>query len=442
METITRRTFVKHSAVAAAVLPMVSSARVLGANDKILVGAMGVGGRGSFLASMFAKAPGAEVAWVCDADSRRLGPAAKAVETAQGRAPKQAQDFRRMLEDKAVDAVIVATPDHWHVPGAVMAFEAGKDVYVEKPMSHSLWEGRKMVEAARKHGRVAQVGMQTRSAAYAKKAAEVVASGRLGDIYLARVFNMMQHSPSKVGDQPVPPGVDYDLWSGPAAKSPQYLGYAWLNLSEYSCGPIPGDAVHQIDFARMLLGDPGAPKSVGAVGGIHHLRDGRDTPDTQLATYTYDKFILQFEAALWTPYMKKTPSEKRDKDLIPNWPFNGTRIELHGTKAFMYVGRHGDGWQLFDGNSQVVETMTGRQADREHIENFLACVRSRGKPVANEEQGHQSALLCHLANIACQLGGRTLAFDPQTETFPGAPEANQRLRRARYREPWNVLERV
>jgi predicted dehydrogenase len=442
MKAITRRTFVKQSMAAATALPMLATGGAAGANDKIVAGVMGVGGRGSFLAAAFAKRPDVELAWICDPDSRRLGAAAKAIESAQSRAPKQAQDFRRMLEDKSVDVVINATPDHWHVPGSIFACQAGKDVYVEKPMSHSLWEGRRMIEATRKYGRVVQVGMQSRSAPYMQKALEVVRSGRLGDVFLMRVFNLMQHGMNKVADQPVPAGVDYELWCGPAAKSPQYLGYAWLNLYEYSCGPIPGDAIHQLDLARMLMGDPGAPKSVAATGGIVALRDGRDTPDTQVAHFEYDRFTLQFEAALWTPYMKKTPMEKRDKGLIPNWPFNATRIELLGTKGFMYVGRHGEGWQVFDANGELTETQPGRQGDQEHIENFLQCVRSRRQPVANAEQGHHSALLCHLANIACRVGNRRLVFDSQTESFPGEPQANTFLRRAVYREPWDVVLKV
>ncbi len=438
MKTITRRAFVQQTALAAATFPALARGRVLGAGDKIVVGVMGVGGRGTFLAESFARRPDVEVAWVADADSRRLGPAGKAVESAQQKKPKLTQDFRRILDDPGVDVVVNATPDHWHALGAILACQAGKDVYVEKPMAHNVWEGRKMIEAARKYGRVIQVGMQSRSSAYMQKAVEIVKSGRLGDIHLVRVFNMMQHGMSRATNQPVPEGVDYELWCGPASKSAEYLGYRWLNLYEYSCGPIPGDAIHQVDLVRMLMGDPPAPKSVSATGGIYVLKDGRDTPDTQAASFEYDRFTLQFEATLWTPYMKKTPGEKRDKDIIPNWPFNGTRIELFGTKSFMYVGRHGDGWQIFDENSTLVDTMPGRQGDKPHIENFLQRVRSRGRPAADVEQGHYSALLCHLANISCRVGNKTLAFDAQTESFPGAPEANRFLKRASYRAPWVV----
>ena len=442
MNTITRRAFVKQTALATATFPALARGRVLGAADRVRVGVMGVGGRGTFLAESFARRPDVEVAWLADADSRRLAPAGKAVESAQKKIPRLAQDFRRILEDKDVDAVVNATPDHWHALGSIMACQAGKDVYVEKPMAHNAWEGRKMIEAARKYARVVQVGMQTRSSAYAQKAAEIVKSGRLGEVYLARVFNMMQHGMSRATPQAVPEGVDYELWCGPAAKSPDYLGYRWLNLYEYSCGPIPGDAIHQLDLARMLLGDPSAPKSVAATGAIYALKDGRDTPDTQLATFEYERFTLQFEATLWTPYMKKTPMEKRDKDLIPHWPFNGTRIDLFGSKGFMYVGRHGDGWQVFDENGALTETMPGRQGDKPHIENFLQCIRSRGKPAADAEQGHHSALLCHLANSACRMGNRSLAFDAQAEAFPDAPEANRFLRRASYRKPWVVPDVV
>ena len=442
MRTLNRREFVKKSAGAAATLVALGGTDVLGANERIVVGVMGVGGRGTQVTLKFAERKDVEIAWVADADLRRANSARSAVEKATGRAPKAVQDFRRVLEDKSVDVLINATPDHWHALGTILACQAGKDVYVEKPMAHNIWEGRRMIEAAHKYQRVVQVGMQTRSSAYAQKAAEIVRSGRLGSVPLVRVFNVMQHGLAKDTAQPVPAEVDYDLWCGPAAKAPHYLAYRWLNLYEYSCGPIPGDAIHQLDLARMVMGDPPAPKSVSATGGIRILRDGRDTPDTQLATFDYDDFTLQFDGALWTPYMTKTPMNQRDKDLIPNWPFNATRIELLGTKGFMYVGRHGDGWQLFDENAKLVESSTGRQGDALHIENFLQCVRSRAKPAADVEQGHQSVLLSHLANIACRFGNRTLAFDAKTESFPAAPEANRFLKRASYRKPWIVPEKV
>jgi predicted dehydrogenase len=437
MLTLNRRQFL--GAVTA--LSLGASPRVLGANERIVLAVMGVGGRGTFLAERFAGRPDVAIEYLCDPDERRLARARDVVEKAQGHAPKTVQDFHRALEDKQVDAVINATPDHWHALGTIMACQAGKDVYVEKPMAHNLWEGRKMVEAARKYKRVVTVGMQTRSASYVQEAREQLRAKRLGEIHSVRVLNVMQHAPNPPSKEPPPAQVDYELWCGPAAKPSHYAATSWLNFFEYSCGPIPGDAVHQLDLARFLMGDPPPPRTFTASGAIRVLRDGRDTPDTQLAAFEYDDFTLQFEGALWTPYLKKTPMELRDKDQTPNWPFNSTRIELLGTRGFMYVGRHGDGWQLFDENAKLIENHTGRQGDTAHFDNFLRCVRSREKPAADVEQGHQSVLLCHLANSAWRAGKGSLEFDAHTESFANAPEANRFLRR-KYREPWVVPAEV
>jgi predicted dehydrogenase len=442
MESVNRRTFLKGSlgtAAMAAVLPQQASRA---ANDKIILGVMGVGGRGRQVAQMFAARTDVEVAWLCDPDSRRLGPAKQAIEQAQGKVPQTAQDFRRILDDKNVDALLNATPDHWHALGTILACQAGKDVYVEKPLAHNVWEGRKMIEAARKYKRVVQVGMQTRSAPYAMEAVEQIKSGRLGDVHMIRVFNMMQHPMMAEGsEQPVPEGFDYDLWCGPAPKLPYNPARSWLNQWEYSCGPIPGDAIHQLDLARMLLGDKPYPDSISYTGGVKALRDGRTIPDTQIALYEYGDFTLVFEAALWTPYMKKIAMNIRDGDLFPDWPFCATRIEVLGTKGFMYVGRHGGGWQIFDSDDKAIESRYGRQGDKWHQENFIQCIRTRQTPNADVEQGHYSALMCHMANISGLVGNQKLRFDPKTETFLDAPDANKHLKRT-YREPWVVPEEV
>ena len=441
--SIDRRTFVKQSFLAAATLSTAPSVQVLGANEKVILGVMGLGGRGTYLAESFAKRSDVRIAYLCDADKRRFARARAAVEDAQGQEATLTQDFREMLEDKSVDAIVNATPDHWHALGTILACQAGKDVYVEKPMSYCLWEGRKMVEAARKHERVVTVGTQTRSAPYVREVLEYVKSGKLGDIHLVRVFNLMQHSMVRPApDQAPPAGLDYDLWCGPAAQLPYNPSRQWLNLWEYSCGPIPGDAVHQLDLARQLLGDAPHPASVSGIGAIYDLKDGRDTPDTQVAAYEYNGYTLLFESALWTPYMKKTPMDARDKGLIPNWPFNATRIEVLGSRGFLYVGRHGDGWQAFDANGESILSRPGRQGDREHQDNFVACIRSRAKPAADVEQGHYSTSLCHLANISWRAGNQKLRFDSETESFPASPEANRFLKRPAYRAPWVVPEQV
>jgi predicted dehydrogenase len=403
---------------------------------------MGLGGRGSYLAQAFARRKDAAIVWLCDPDSRQLDGARKAVETTQGRAPSVHQDFRRILDDPKVDVVINATPDHWHALGSILACQAGKDVYVEKPMAYNLWEGRKMIEAARKYRRIVQVGTQSRSAPYAKEGADYIKSGKLGEVYLVRVFNLMQHPPMKMGpEQPPPAGFDYEMWCGPAAKVPYRPGRAWLNMAEYSCGPIPGDAVHQLDLARFILGDPAYPDTVVSSGGLLVLRDGRDTPDTQFAVFEYGKLTLQFEGALWTPYMKKTPMAVRDTDQLPNWTFNATKIEVLGTRGLMLMGRHGDGWQVFNEEGQSIIASSPKQSDQEHQDNFIECVRSRRQPNAPAEQGHYSTLLSHVANISLRVGNKKLIFDAQTETFVGASEANQHLKR-HYRAPWVIPDKV
>jgi predicted dehydrogenase len=442
MNTMTRRTFVRASLATSATLSLLPGARAASPNEKVIIGVMGVGGRGSYLAQAFARRADAEIAWLCDPDSRLLDGARKAVEAAQGRAPRVGQDFRRILEDPRVDALINATPDHWHALGSILACQAGKDVYVEKPMAHNIWEGRKMIEAARKYRRVLQVGTQSRSAPYAREAADYIRSGKLGEVYLARVFNLMQHPPMKMAAEQAPPaGFDYDLWCGPAARSPYRPGRSWLNMAEYSCGAIPGDAVHQLDLARFILGDPAAPDTVANAGGLYVLRDGRDTPDTQFAQFEYGKLTLQFEGALWTPYMKKTPMPVRDTDQLPNWTFNSTKIEVLGTRGFLFMGRHGDGWEVFNEEGESIIASSPKQSDQEHQDNFIECVRSRRQPNAPAEQGHDSALLSHLANISFRVGNRKLTFDAKTETFVGAPEANQHLKRV-YRSPWVIPEQV
>jgi predicted dehydrogenase len=442
MKRVHRRDFIKSSIGAAATLTMLSKKKSFAANEKVIIGVMGLGGRGTYLAEKFASRPDAEVAYLCDADTRRFARARNAVEEVQDTKPKLVQDFRRILDDQSVDALINATPDHWHALGTIKACQAEKDVYVEKPLAHNVWEGRKMVQAARNYKRVVQVGMQTRSAPYMKHAAEHIRSGKLGDVHLIRVFNMMKHSPMGKGSvQPVPEGFDYDMWCGPAPKLPYNPARRWLNLWEYSCGPIAGDAIHQLDLARYLFGDKPYPDTVAHTGGVNALKDGRETPDTQLAMYEYGNFRLLFEATLWTPYIKKTPSSIRDSDRFPDWPFSSTKIEVLGTDGFMYVGRHGGGWQAYDANGELVHSEYGRQADKEHQDNFVECIRTRNLPNADVEQGHYSVLLCHLANISYRVGNKKLRFDPGTESFIGVPEANKYLKRT-YRHPWVIPENI
>ncbi len=445
MKTVNRREFMQDSLGAAAGLTALSgqvSRAAVSANNKIVLGVMGLGGRGTYLAEKFAERDDVEVAYLCDPNTHRFARTREAVEEWQERQPKMVQDFRRILDDPSVDALVNATPDHWHALGSILACQAGKDVFVEKPMCHNIWEGRKMIEAVHKYERVLQVGMQSRSAGYTQKAVAYVQSGALGKIHLVRVFNMMRHRPQRKGpDQPVPAGFDYEIWCGPAPKRAYNPSYHWLNQWDYSCGAIAGDAIHQLDLARYLLGDLAVPSTVSHAGGINVLQDGRDIPDTQLVTYEYDDLTLLFEAALWQPYMQKIPGAIRDTDRFPDWPFCSTRVELLGTEGFMYYGRHGGGWQAYDAAGKLVHSEYGRQGDQEHQDNFFDCIRTRKQPNANVEQSHYSTLLCHLANISYRVGNHKLRFDPDSESFPHAPEANQFLKRE-YRKQWAVPDPV
>jgi len=408
------------------------------ANEKIVFGAIGLGGRGSSLIRNFSARPDVEFAYLCDVDSRRGRQLLRGFKSRQARTPKRVSDLRRILEDKEVDAVIIATPDHWHGLATVLACQAEKDVYVEKPPSHNVWEGRKMVEAARRYKRVVQCGTQNRSSPYVHKALEYMRGGKLGDVPLCKVFNLKSGGPfRKQPDTQQPAELDWDTWLGPTPKRPyndriQHGG--WHCLWDFSGGDMADDGIHQLDIARWLLGKD-YPKSVHCSGGNLAFKDDREVPDTQVVTYDFDGLVMTFELSQWAPYMSKTPGGIRGSDSFPRWPQNATRVELYGTKEQMVVGRHGGGWQAFTSGGTVVAQEYGRPGDAPHRDNFIECIRSRNLPSADIEEGHRSAVLVHLANLSCRLGGRELAFDARTEAFVGDEEANRLLKRT-YRKPF------
>ncbi len=446
MEEMNRRAFLKHgAAVGVAAGALGFSVSAAGANDRVVIGLMGCGGRGCYLADLFAKRSDVEIRQVADPDLRRAEKCAKNIESVTGTRPEVLQDFRRMLDNPEVNAIINATPDHWHALGTVLACQAGKDVYVEKPTSHNIWESRKMVEAARKYARVVQAGTQNRSGAYCQKAFDYIQSGELGEVHFVRVLNSKVRSPiGRKPDSEPPEGVDYDMWLGPAPARPfneNRFHYSWHWFWDFSGGDIINDGVHQIDIARWMI-DRQYPKSVTSAGGIHFFKDDQETPDTHTVNWDYDGLTMVFEQTLWTPYLKKTDVPARDEDGIPNWPFNGTRIEIYGSKQFMFLGRHSDGWQVFDANEEPVLAETGQFMAMQlaHIADFISCIRSRELPRADIEQVHYSTLLCHYGNIAYRTG-RRLHIDPATEGFIGDDEANALVKRV-YREPWVVPDQV
>jgi predicted dehydrogenase len=449
MAVVHRRSFLGATATSAAVAALCSTApaRLLSANDRIRLGFVGVGGRGNSHLQNFANRDECEVVAVCDANRDNLSRAQDWVKNKRGKSPDAVEDMRKVFDNKEVDAVVIATPDHWHALATVWACQAGKDVYVEKPVSNAVWEGRKMVEAARKYHRVVQSGTQNRSAKYNIAAKEYIESGKLGRVELVRVFNQIPDnnfaaSPSA----PEPKWLNWNLWNGPAPEqpyNPTMCGH-WHYFWRYAGGEVTDDGVHQLDLARWMAG-VACPKSVTAIGRPFVEPGASETPSTMIVTFEYDKLVMTFEQTLHAPYMLKIPPEVRNGDLFPYWWQTGTRIEIYGTKGLMLLGRHGGGWQVFvrtkNREPLLIDQMYGRFPDQEHHQNFLDCVRSRNRPNADIEEGHVSALCCHLANISFRLGNRQLQIEAENERVANLPEANELLRPA-YREPFVVPNEV
>ncbi len=447
---LNRRTFLRRTAcgtagwAAAGWLTGPAPARAAGALDRVILAVIGAGGRGSDLALKFAALEGVEVRYVCDPDATRGAGLLQALATRQGRAPGRLRDFRQALEDREVTAVVVATPEHWHALATVWACQAVKDVYVEKNTSLRLGEGRKMIEAARKYRRVVQVGFQNRSAPCAVTAREYLASGRLGQVTLVKVFNLLDGGPWRPQPDTEPPAtLDWDFWLGPALARPYNRGrhLGWNDWWDYGGGHFSGDASHQLDLTRMVLGDPPPPRRVFCSGGRLAHPDPREMPDLFCVTYDFGRFVLTCESGNFAPYMRKFPNEVRYGDRWPYWPQSSCRVEIYGTKNLMYLGRHGCGWQVLEAEGKVVARDKGRFPDPWHLANFIECVRTRRQPSADIEQAHLSACLVHLGAVALRTGGRQLDFDPATERFPGCEEANallQPLGRDGYRLPEEV----
>lgn len=438
-------------ALAFTILEQPRSARGTPAHDTVVLAAVGCGGRGGALTDGFLARGDCTYAFVCDPDIGRAEALASRVQQAQAAAPQVARDFRTALDDNSVDAIISATPDHWHALSTVWACQAGKDVYVEKPPTHNCWEGQQMVTAARKYQRIVQCGFQNRSAPYCQAAKKYLDDGRLGTIHLCRIYNQKEPwgMEPPVADSEPPTGFDWDVWNGPAPEHAynRSFHHCWHHLWRYSGGDIANDASHQIDLARWLLGVD-LPTTVYSTGGRYATDPATlvaETPDTQIALYDFDRLLVSFELTLFGNYMLKTDQYVRDNDLFPYWMQNATRIEIFGTNGLMVVGRHGGGWQVFirpkDRQPVVADQMYGRFPDPEHKENFVQAVRTRQTPSADVEQGHLSCLMIHYANISYRLGGEKLTIDRQTQQIVDHPRAMELFRRT-YRAPWVLPENV
>jgi len=452
MSQMSRRRFMKRSvrtaaAAGATALAAPGLGRAGSANNTVVLALMGAGGRGSGLVRNFAAIPDVRVKYICDLDQKRGQARAEEVAKIQNAPSQYVGELRRVLDDKEVHGLIVATPEQWHALATVWACQAGKDVYVEKNISLSIWEGRKMIEAARKHNRVVQSGTQCRSAPYAWTARDYIRNGGLGTVHYVKVFGMLGGVVGGYRTQPEPdsdppPGFDWDAWLGPARLRPynQRVHRGWYGYWDFSGGNA-SDAVHTLDLARLALDDPPHPAFVQCAGGRFQHDDGGDMPDVQIVNYQYDKLVVSFLNTGFTPYNVKAGPEIRLGDKFPEWSQNADRIEIFGTKRMMYLARHGGGWQVFEKDAKLVAKDKSVHPDKWHLPNFVDCIRSRKDPNGVIEQGHMSACLEHLANIAYRTGNQRLTFDAKTETFVGNEEANRYLK-PHYRDPYRVPETV
>jgi predicted dehydrogenase len=443
MNELTRRDFTRNAGIATAL----SYSRILGANDRVRMGYIGLGNRGDEVHTAFLEHGDCETVAVCDLRDQYMDFAAQ-----KSRAtPKKYTEYKRLLDDKNVDAVAIATPDHWHALMFIDACHAGKDVYVEKPLSLTVHEGRRMVETATGTGRVTQVGIQRRSCAFLKEAAEFVRGGGIGHVTVARGNHIMNQWPVGIGNPPdsAPPNArEWDMWLGPAPKVPynrnrMYYDFRWFY--NYSGGQLTNFGVHYMDMLRWCLGKD-APRAVTAMGGKYAVKDNREIPDTL-------EVLWEFEGPTMVIF------SQYNANAAPN-NLRNSEMELRGTKGTMYVGTRG--WEVVPEQVTDKPVFARTPLDREteksekdlmkpamsaksakgklenfpHARNFLDCIKSRAKCNCDVLIGHQSTTATLIGNIAYKTKSY-LEWDPVAEKFTNNPAAN-RLLSYQYRPPYKL----
>lgn len=422
---ITRRAFVQQTGqalAAGAALGAWPALAAEGANNKINLGFIGVGGRGFHHLRQFAGMSDVNIAAIADASEEKRNRAAKAAPGA-----KTFQDYRQLLELKEVDAVVISTPDHWHALPTILACQAGKDVYVEKPLGHNIREGRVMVQAARKYSRVVQLGTQQRSAKHWMEAVNRIKGGDLGKVSLVRAWNCwgLESIHADMGNPPdaeTPPGLDYDQWLGPAPQrpfNPRHYDFYFYYFWDYSGGMVSAWGVHLLDIVVWAMGP--AVKAVSTIGGKFVFQDARETPDTAAVVFDCPGYALTYEV--------------RHGNGKPPWGRMDHGIEFYGTKACLWIDR--SGYTVFTEDERPVpHKVAGEDGDLPHKRNWLECLRSRQRPNSDVELGHLGSIPGHLANIAYRVGERIL-WDDERETIPNNPRAEALLGRT-YREPYGL----
>ena len=403
-----RRTFLRSSAVGAGVASWTGTglAQVRSANEKINVALIGCGGRGPGVASGMGG-----VQFVCDPDTGRLAAAAKKFGV---RSQNAVSDLRRIIDNNDVDAVIIATPDHWHAPAAILACNAGKHVYVEKPCSHNFRENQLLLQAARRNNVVVQHGTQSRTNPFVANAIQLLREGIIGDVLMAKCWNVQRRANIGHASPSAPPaGLDYDTWIGPAEAVPYQanrLHYNWHWWYNFGTGDIGNDGVHEIDYARWGLGVEGLPNSATAIGGKYYFDDDQQFPDTATCTFEWPgdgsvghRRQLIFEMRIWSL----------------NYPYNvDGGAEFYGTEGRMFLSKRGKVEIVADRNKPraVPTPNTPPEFVGNHQEDFLDAIRTSRRPEADIQIGHDSTALVHLANIAVR-HGRSLEIDVEQGTL-------------------------
>jgi len=410
-----------------------------GANDQVGIGIIGIGGRGTDHIREFSHLADARVVALCDVNTAQTERGAQVVERIGGAKPRVYQDLRRLFEDKSVDAVSIATPNHWHSLATIWACEAGKDVYCEKPASYNIFEGLQMVAAARKHRRIVQIGMQGRSMPHKQQAVELLRNGAIGQVYMARgICYKRRRSIGHTPVEPVPAGLDWDLFLGPAPMreyTKNRYQYNWHWFWDTGNGDIGNQGIHEMDLARWGLGH-GLPRSVVSTGGKYVYEDDQETPNTQIATFDYGDAELVFEVR---------GLDTRGDPGIASSGGNTIGVTFFGSNGFMAVDDRA--YQIFLGDKhepgEPMKPVKLEDGTRAHMANFLQAVKSRNASelTADAAVGATSAALVHMANVSYRLG-RELLIDAAAETFVGNAEANAMRTRPKYRAPYVVPEKV
>ncbi|MCL5005483.1 MAG: Gfo/Idh/MocA family oxidoreductase [Acidobacteria bacterium] len=470
---IGRRKFLQTGARFAAlsgVSMAVDPKKILGANDRIRVAVCGIRERGFTHIQCFSNNPNTEVAAVCDVDDSVMRKRLADMEKAGIPKPKTYVDVRQVIEDKSIDVVAIATPNHWHSLIGIWACQAGKDVYIEKPCSHNWWEGRQLVLAANRYNRIVAHGTEGRSSLAVREGIKKIRDGLIGDVYLARgLCFKWRDTIGRAPVQPVPPGVHYDLWMGPApvhAFTRNRFHYNWHWFWYYGNGDIGNQGIHQVDIARWGLG-VGFPNRVSAVGGHFMFDDDQETPNTLNCAFEYDmpngkRKLLEFEVRHWMTNHEATIGAWQDQKAREAASSSKPRLGalagsrntigeiFYGSKGYLAMDEDNDTYSVWLGKAAVPAPGNDvggdfSKANQAHFDNFIDCVRSRRKQDlhASIEEGHISCTLVHLANASYRLS-RPVNFDPESQTVINDPEADLLMRDGDrgYRAPFVVPEEV